>query len=151
MLNGLNIGGLVLLTDPDVVKGTVETEIDDPNRLYPLVNLTIPKFKVSKKTDLLPILRELGISDALDPELSDYTPLTKDRDDIYLAKADHAAMIEIDEHGVTGAAYTEIAIAEGVFEPGETVEYTVDRPFAFTVVHADSSILFSGIVTHPEK
>ncbi len=134
-----------LLTDPDVLKATVETEIDDPNRLYPLVNLTIPKFKVSEKTDLLPILRELGISDALDPELSDYTPLTKDRDDIYLAKADHAAMIEIDEQGVTGAAYTELEV-DGAGAIIEELDFVLDRPFMFVLTGRDGSVLFSGII-----
>ena len=134
-----------LLTDPDVLKATMETDIDDPNRFYPLVNLTIPKFKVSEKTDLLPVLRELGISDALDPELSDYTPLTKDRDDIYLAKADHAAMIEIDEQGVTGAAYTELKV-DGAGAIIEEIDFVLDRPFMFVLTGRDGSILFSGIM-----
>ena len=134
-----------LLTDPDVLKATMETDIDDPNRIYPLVNLSIPKFKVSGKTDLREILPELGITDALDPKLSDFTPLTKDRDDIYLAKAEHAAMIEIDEQGVTGAAYTELEL-DGAGAIIEEIDFVLDRPFMFVLTGKDGSVLFSGII-----
>ena len=134
-----------LLTNPDVLKATMETDIDDPNRIYPLVNLSIPKFKVSDKTDLREILPELGITDALDPKISDFTPLTKDRDDIYLAKAEHAAMIEIDEQGVTGAAYTELEL-DGAGAIIEEIDFVLDRPFMFVLTGKDGSVLFSGII-----
>ena len=134
-----------LLTDPDVLKATMETEIDDPNRLYPLVHLTIPKFKVSAKTDLREILPELGITDAPDPERADFTPLTRDRDDIYLAKAEHAAMIEIDEEGVTGAAYTELEL-DGAGAIMNELDFVLDRPFMFVLTGRDGSVLFSGVI-----
>ena len=110
------------------------------------MNLSVPKFKVSSKTDLLEIIRELGVTDALDDTLADFTPLTEDRDNLYLSKAKHAAMIEIDEHGVTGAAYTELALTEGAAHPDETIDFVVDRPFMFIVTGKDGSILFAGIV-----
>ena len=110
------------------------------------MNLSVPKFKVSSKTDLLEIIRELGVTDALDNTLADFTPLTEDRDNLYLSKAEHAAMIEIDEHGVTGAAYTELALTEGAAQPDETIDFVVDRPFMFIVTGKDGSILFAGIV-----
>ena len=137
-----------LLTDPDILKAPRYKEYD-PNRSNPLVNLSIPKFKVSKKTDLLPMLRALGITDVLDSELSDFTPLTKDRDDLYLAKADHAAMIEIDEEGVTGAAYTELEV-DGAGAALEVLDFVVDRPFLFVVTGKDGSILFSGVIRNIE-
>ncbi|MBR3358524.1 MAG: serpin family protein [Solobacterium sp.] len=114
-----------------------------------LVVLSLPSFDISGSLDLCEILQELGIRSVFTME-ADFSPLC-DEKGLCVSDAHHAARLIVDEEGVTGAAYTEIAIAEGAIEPGETVEFTVDRPFAFTVVHADSSILFSGIVTHPEK
>lgn len=112
----------------------------------PLVHLSVPKFKVSCKTDLIETIRALGLTDALDCELSDFTPLTTERDDLYLSKAEHAAMIEIDEHGVTGAAYTELALSEEEADPDDEIDFVLDRPFMFIVTGQDGSILFSGIV-----
>ena len=55
-------------------------------------------------------------------------------------------MIEIDEYGVTGAAYTELALAEGAAEPDEVIDLVLDRPFLFVVTGLDGSVLFAGVV-----
>ena len=110
------------------------------------MNLSVPKFRVSGRTDLTAAARALGVTDALDAALSDFTPLTTERDDIYLSKAEHAAMIEIDEQGVTGAAYTEILLAGAGTPPEEELDFVLDRPFLFLVTGRDGSILFSGII-----
>lgn len=81
-----------------------------------------------------------------DYNLADFTPLTMDRDDLYLSKAQHAAMVEIDEHGVTGAAYTELAVSMGAAKPDDEIDFVLDRPFMFIVTGRDGTILFSGIV-----
>ncbi|MBR6472561.1 MAG: serpin family protein [Firmicutes bacterium] len=133
-----------LLGDEDVIKAA--TQLDDDDWSYPEVKLLIPKFKVSEKTDLLEILEELGIKDAMQPGIADFSPLTPDSDELYLAKAEHAAMVEINEEGVTGAAYTELALGKGGPSPMETIDLTFDRPFMFVLAGADGSILFSGIV-----
>ena len=112
------------------------------------VNLSLPVFDISCTLDLCDILPELGIQRVFTNE-ADFSPLTDET--IFVSDANHAARLIIDEEGVTGAAYTDIAMAGGYFIPGQTVDFTVDRPFAFAVVHADSSLLFSGIVTHPGK
>ena len=108
--------------------------------------MSIPKFKVSGKIDLIDAIRSLGVTDALDYNLADFTPLTTDGDDLYLSKAQHAAMVEIDEHGVTGAAYTELAVTMGAAKPDDEIDFVLDRPFMFIVTGRDGSILFSGIV-----
>lgn len=134
-----------LVCDPDIMNALNYVEAGD-NWSFPLVHLSVPKFKVSCKTDLIEAVRELGVKDALDPTLSDFSPLTSERDDLYLSKAEHAALIEIDEHGVTGAAYTELAVAAGAAMPEDEIDFILDRPFMFIVTGNDGSILFSGVV-----
>ena len=107
-----------------------------------MVNLSVPKFKVSEKTDLIETVRALGVTDALDTDLADFSPLTGDKENLYLSKADHAATLEIDENGVTGAAYTEL----GISETADEIDFVLDRPFLFLVTGQDGSILFSGVV-----
>ncbi len=123
---------------------------DDENWSFPMVNLHLPKFKVSNNTDLLGSLRNLGITDAFDPATADFTPITADSNDIRLSKAEHAAMVEIDENGVTGAAYTVLATGKGDPLPGDEIDFVIDRPFLFIVTGSDGSILFSGIVRNIE-
>ena len=140
---GIDVNTLV--SDPHIMTALHYDRMDE-NWSSPLVHLSVPKFKVSCKTDLIEIVHALGVTDALDCELSDFTPLTTERDDLYLSKAEHAAMIEIDEHGVTGAAYTELAVPEETSEPDDEIDFVLDRPFMFIVTGRDGSILFSGIV-----
>ena len=116
----------------------------------PEVNMSIPKFKVSGQTDLLPILEALGVTDALDPELANFSPVTKNGTPLFVNKANHTALVEIDEEGVTGAAYTEIAMTEGAMMCTDEVDFTLDRPFMFVVTGGDNSVLFTGMVKNIE-
>lgn len=133
-----------LASDPEVT--AVIREDEDEDWYAPEVHLSVPKFQVSCKMDLLTALEELGITDALDTALSDFTPLTEDREDLFLSKAEHTAMVEIDENGVTGAAYTKLEISEGAAKPDDEIDFVLNRPFLFVITGSDGSILFSGIV-----
>jgi serine protease inhibitor len=141
--DGVDVNALA--GNPDILKATVYGE-DDEKRFNAQVNFSVPKFKISGKTDLIGIIRELGITDALDPSLSDFTPLTEDVDELNLSAANHAAMVEVDENGVTGAAYTELMVTEGAALPDKEIDFVLDRPFMFVVTGADGAVLFSGIV-----
>ena len=112
---------------------------------YPIVHLSVPKFEVSKKTDLISTLEKLGITDALNRETADFSPLTDEVSQMWIDSAEHAALVKIDEEGVTGAAFTDLAVC-GAGLPQEEADFTLDRPFYFAVTSDDGSILFSGIV-----
>ena len=110
----------------------------------------MPKFKVSAKTDLVETMKKLGITDAFDKNISDFTPLTTESDEIYVSQAEHAALLEIDEDGVKGAAYTAIEAANESL-PNEKLDITFDRPFLFILKGYDGSILFAGVVRNIEE
>ena len=60
-----------------------------------------------------------------------------------------AALIRIDEEGVTAAAYTAIS-TEGASEPPEEeIDFVVDRPFLFAVTGVGGQLLFAGVVNQP--
>ena len=139
---GTDVGRL--LQDPDVFS-TLNGGSED-EWYVPLVHLSVPKFDISAKTDLRQSLKEMGITDAFVPGTADFSPLTEKIDDIYVSRAEHAATVKIDEEGVVGAAYTELAMAEGAALPEDEIDFTVDRPFLFIITGRDGSILFAGIV-----
>lgn len=133
-----------LASDPDVYASV--SGQNGPSFSLATVDLTLPKFRVSSETDLTGLLRSLGVTDVLDPSLADYTPLTRDTDSVYLSSAQHAAVVEVDEEGVTGAAYT-LLMNDALWMPDpEKIELVFDRPFLFLTVAADGSVLFAGIV-----
>ena len=138
-----------LVSDPHIMTALHYDGMDE-NWSSPLVHLSVPKFEVSRKTDLIEAVRAMGLTDALDDVLSDFSSLTTERDDLYLCKAEHAAMVEVDEHGVTGAAYTELDVVTAAAGPDDEIDFVLDRPFMFIVTGRDGSILFSGIVRNIE-
>ena len=115
---------------------------------HPMVELSVPRFKISGKQDLRDMLEKLGVTDVLDPSKADFSPLT-DEDELFLSKADHAAVVEIDENGVTAAAYTALAVC-GSALPQENLKFVLDRPFLFVVTGWDGSVLFTGVVRNIE-
>lgn len=134
-----------LASDPDVL--ALAQNMDDSrwNR-YVQVNMSIPKFKVSAQTDLIPVLQSLGVTDVFDYTVADFSPVTVGENELCLSSAEHAALVEIDEEGVTGAAYTALMMTEGAMLSNNTLDFVLDEPFMFAVTGADGSILFDGLV-----
>ena len=136
-----------IATDPQMIKICMEPESVESNSA--LVHLTVPKFNDSAKTDLLECLKNIGITDVLSDKQADFTPLTKEIENIYLSSAEHAAMVKIDEEGVIGAAYTVLMMeAAGIIQ--DQVDFIIDRPFVFAVAAPDGSILFTGVIQNIE-
>lgn len=115
-----------------------------------LVNLAVPKFDISSQLNLEQGMRALGITDVFNPEKSDFSPMTRDADGIFLSQAKHAVRVAIDEQGVTAAAYTVMSMSGGAMEmPKDVVDFVLDRPFLFFITDAAGLPLFVGTVCQP--
>ena len=136
-----------IAADPQMIKICMEPVSVESNSA--LVHLTVPKFNDSDKINLLECLKNIGITDVLSDKQADFTPLTKEVENIYVSSAEHAAMVKIDEEGVTGAAYTVLMMdAAGIIQ--DQVDFIIDRPFVFAVAAPDGSILFTGVIQNIE-
>ncbi len=115
---------------------------------YVFLDLSIPRFDVVSDLNLLPELEALGVTDALDPSLADFSPLFDES--AWVSQAKHAARVAADEEGCVAAAFTVIGASGGsaVQEP-KRVEFTLDRPFLFVILGPDDLPLFIGIVNDP--
>lgn len=72
--------------------------------------------------------------------------MTKDTDEIFVSRAEHAARVMIDEKGCTAAAYTVMAVCGASMPPEQEVDFVVNRPFLFAITGNDGLPLFAGIV-----
>ena len=114
------------------------------------VNLSLPKFDVSSDLDLLGALSQLGMTDVMDGEKSDFTPLTTADSALALTQARHAARVKIDEDGCEAAAYTVLAPeATAMMGPEDEIDFTLDEPFVFAITGIDGLPLFVGLVNQP--
>ena len=115
---------------------------------YAKIALSLPKFDVASDLDLKDALKTLGITDVLDAETADFSPVGLD-ESLVLSKAEHAARVKIDEDGCEAAAYTVLTMeTTAMIEEPETVDFTLDRPFLFVITGIDGAPLFAGVVNH---
>ena len=114
-----------------------------------IINMTMPKFDISSKKDIVEDLKELGVTDAFDKMNADFSPLTDETDNIYLSKVEHGVRVAADEEGVKAAAFTVETIEMGALIPDETVDFVLDRPFMFVIRLGDGLPMFIGIVENP--
>jgi serpin B len=111
------------------------------------VDVRLPKFKLDLNLNLAPIMKNLGMVDAFEAGVADFSGMDGGRD-LSIGSATHEAVVDVDEMGTTAAGATVITIVTSVvFQP---MEFTVDHPFLFLIRDTNSaSILFLGYVSDP--
>lgn len=116
---------------------------------YPQVNLWMPKFSFSAEFMLKPTLSALGMTDAFDESLADFSGMTGSRD-LFISKVIHKAFVDVDESGTEAAAATAVIMKLTSAPSEEPVELKIDRPFIFLIRDLPTgSVLFLGRVLDP--
>ena len=118
------------------------------------VNVTMPKFKMETKYDLIPPLEELGMPDVFSPgaNLSGIGDVLKpgfQGNNMYVTMALQKAYVDVNEEGTEAAAVTVIVIGIVSVQPPPPI-FTADHPFIFMIVDNESgAILFMGKMSDP--
>jgi serpin B len=112
------------------------------------VAVHLPRFKITSRISLEPVLKALGLLSVFDPNAADLSLITSD-EQLYLSRALQQATIEVDEKGTTAAAATAaVAVPRSA---AEGVTFRADHPFLFMVIEASTdSIVFIGRCSQPE-
>jgi len=115
------------------------------NKEIKSVLLSVPKFDVKSEIDLIPVLKELGISDVFDVKKSDFSPLVSG-DNPVVDVVKHASRVMIDEEGCVAAAFTEIMVKDTAIMIEQPIEFKLDKPFIFAIIGDNNIPLFVGTV-----
>ncbi|MBP5416983.1 MAG: hypothetical protein J6Y58_05585 [Clostridiales bacterium] len=115
-----------------------------------MVDLSLPKFDVSYKNDMIDELQKLGVHDAFDKDRGNFGSITDQGPDdkIFVKKVEQDVRVMIDEEGVKGAAITVAMIVEQC-APSAKYTFVFDRPFIFEVFSDTGAPLFVGVVNDP--
>uniref|UniRef100_UPI00358E2B4D pigment epithelium-derived factor-like n=1 Tax=Myxine glutinosa TaxID=7769 RepID=UPI00358E2B4D len=112
------------------------------------VRVSIPKFEITSKQDLMPVLDDLDLDDLFrTPNLSGISlaPLA-------VTGALHKAVIKVSEEGVEAAASSAIEITLMAINPAFLPELLLDRPFVFVIRNRSSGlVMFMGHFVQPES
>jgi len=114
------------------------------------INISIPKFKFSYDLKLKDDLQSLGIKDAFDDSVSDFSKMSNIH--LYVSDALHKADIEFTEEGVKAAAVTVIIMMTkgALIIPENPVNVVIDKPFMFIIRDkATKDVWFTGTVYKP--
>ncbi len=114
------------------------------------VQLGLPKFQFESQFSLPDQLSALGMTDAFQPFVADFSGMTGNRD-LYISDVIHKAFVAVDEKGTEAAAATAV-IMELAMAPLSEITLTIDRPFIFLIRDTVSGqILFMGRVVNPAQ
>lgn len=111
-----------------------------------LVNFAVPKLDYSVCIDkIIDQLSALGISAAFSDQA--FTNLADT--ELFVSSITQTARIQVNECGTRAAAFTEIETKYGAAIIENIVSITLDRPYAYAIVSANGTILFTGVVNNP--
>lgn len=112
------------------------------------VILSMPKFSYEASYGLKDTLIQMGMEDAFDPTLADFSGMDGQRI-LFIGDAIHKAYIAVDEKGTEAAAATIVLMMAGAMMP-QGVVLTIDRPFFYVIRDIPTgTVLFMGRVVDP--
>jgi serpin B len=118
------------------------------------VNVTFPKFTFDSSFKLADTLKDMGMTDAFDPDFADLTGIADPVDErLLISDVVHKAFVAVDEEGTEAAAATAvivIGITSAFGPPPQPKEFRADHPFLFALRDRHSgSLIFLGRVVDP--
>jgi serpin B len=134
---------------------TVTPPVEDGCGSYPYeAVVTLPRFAIETRASLEPVLRQLGMSNAFDPQRADFRGIST-LVPLHIGKVIHQANIDVDERGTEAAAATAVGVdTGGCTGPLPLRERTIrlNKPFLYFVRDIETgAILFMGRVTDPTR
>ena len=112
------------------------------------VNAAIPKFESSYETNLCNTLEALGMTDAFDGQLADFSGIGSSTEgNLTISQVLHKTRIAVDEKGTKAGATTAVVV-EPTEAPSDPKEVLLDRPFLYLLVDCQEQLpIFIGTVT----
>jgi serpin B len=115
-----------------------------------MVELSLPKFKMTRNFELAKVLEGMGMKLALEPNRADFSGICS-QEPLFISEVIHKAFVDVNEEGTEAAAATAVVLRAGAaFRPEQPVVFKADHPFFFAIRHRESgAVLFMGRVMDP--
>ena len=118
------------------------------------VSAGLPKFSLDYQTTLNDQLVAMGVRDAFDPKLADFSRMATRKDgNLAISAVLQKTFIDVNETSTKAAAVTAIGEAGSTTTPDEPEvrEVILDRPFVYFIIdNMTLTPLFAGVLTHME-
>ncbi len=108
------------------------------------VNLAMPKFELTSEFSLVETLAQLGMPDAFQSGIADFSGMDGTHD-LFIGCVAHKAYVSVNEEGTEAAAATGVSMVLSI-----PSMMTIDHPFIFLIRDIETgTILFMGRVVDP--
>lgn len=117
------------------------------------VDAAIPKFETEYETEMSEVLKEMGMVNAFDADLADFTRLgTYEDRNIYIDRILHKTFISVAEKGTKAGAATVVGIETMSAMPTEEPKQVIlNRPFVYMLIDCEQQVpFFMGTVMSVE-
>jgi serpin B len=153
--SGNELAMTVLLPKPDSSLAELEAAIRTDGiqaileGLTPIkVDVKLPRFKFEAELSLNEYLQHLGMTDAFDDNMADFSGISDTF--LYITHVLHKAFIEVNEEGTEAAAATAVVVGTKSIRLDLPKVFMADRPFVFLIRDLRTgSILFLGRMADP--
>ena len=107
---------------------------------------SIPKFETEYDIEMSEVLQEMGMTDAFDWQIADFSKLgtyNVDGMNICINRVLHKTFISVTEQGTRAGAATAVEmVAEGAMEIVEFKEVVLERPFVYMLIDCETNLPF---------
>ena len=113
-----------------------------------------PKFTYEYSKSMNKSLQNVGITDAFNEELADFSNMTKDtKENIFIGDVLHKTFISVDELGTKAGAVTAVMMDKTSMVVRDGYEVVLDRPFIYAIIENNTGLpVFIGTVVNvPEN
>jgi serpin B len=153
--SGNELAMTVLLPKPDSSLAELEAALQADGiqsimeGLAPIkVDVKLPRFKFEAELSLSEYLQQLGMTDAFDDNIADFSGISDTF--LYITHVLHKAFIEVNEEGTEAAAATAVVVGTKSIRLDLPEIFVADRPFIFLIRDLRTgSILFMGRMADP--
>jgi len=116
------------------------------------VRISLPKFEYMYSASLVDTLIAMGMEDAFDPSLANFSGMTDGGEPLFISAVLHKCYIRVDELGAEAAAATVVSMEATAAPPEQVLEFNADRPFVYAIYSVeDGTIAFLGAVNNPTQ
>lgn len=117
------------------------------------VNTAIPKFRTGYSVEMSDILKSMGLTDAFDEYLADFTGIgSYHGGNLSVSRVLHKTYLALDEKGTKAGAATVVEMkAESAMMEQEIKTVHLDRPFLYMIIDCEENLpIFMGTVMSTE-
>ena len=138
---GVDVNGFTTSLTPAEWRHAIDNLLETDSEIF------LPKFTMEWADSLEYALQRMGMVDAFQSGVADFTPLSAERGrTLYVQFVRQNTFVDVNEEGTEAAAVTTV----GVADVSRKLPPTIDRPFVFTIrERLSGTILFMGKLVDP--